>query len=129
MIVLGSLIALGGLATFAAPRQTPQQALFSALPLEAPAPSDNPTTRARAELGRLLFWDPILSGSADVACATCHHPDFGYADGRDLPIGVGGTGLAHARRFVKPNSQSLLNVAFNGWTDARRFPPDAAPMF
>ena len=136
MIALGSLIALNGLATFAAPGQT-QETLFSALPLEAPAPADNPTTRLRVELGRLLFWDPILSGTGDVACATCHHPDFGYADGRDLPIGVGGTGLAHARRFssaggrrlVKRNSQSLLNVAFNGWTDARPFPPGAAPMF
>ena len=136
MIAPGILMVLAGWVTFAAPAQT-QETLFSALPLEAPAPADNPTTRLRVELGRLLFWDPILSGSGDVACATCHHPDFGYADGRDLPIGVGGTGLAHARRFssaggrrlVKRNSQSLLNVAFNGWTDARPFPPGAAPMF
>ena len=44
---------------------------------------------ARAELGRLLFWDPILSGSKDTACATCHHPQFAYADGRDLSLGTG----------------------------------------
>ena len=55
-----------------------------ALPLDVPAPSDNPTTRERAALGRLLFWDPILSGQRDVACATCHHPSFGYSDGLDL---------------------------------------------
>ncbi len=47
----------------------------------------NPTKLAA--LGRLLFWDPILFGEKDIACATCHHPNFGYADGRDLPIGVG----------------------------------------
>ena len=32
--------------------------------------------QASGRLGRLLFWDPILSGNKDVACATCHHPDF-----------------------------------------------------
>ena len=32
----------------------------------------------------MLFWDPVLSGNRDTACATCHHPDFAYADGRDL---------------------------------------------
>jgi len=45
------------------------------------------------ELGRLLFWDPILSGEKDVSCATCHHPDFAYADGRDLSLGVGSVGI------------------------------------
>src|SRR5436189_6294024 len=60
--------------------------MFSPLPLVAPAPSDNPTTPAKVALGRLLFWDPILSGAGDTACATCHHPSQGYADGRQLPI-------------------------------------------
>ena len=49
------------------------------------------------ELGRLLFWDPILSGNKDTACATCHHPDFAYADGRDLSRGTGSVGLGPAR--------------------------------
>ena len=40
------------------------------------------------ELGRLLFWDPILSGSRDIACATCHHPDLAYADARQLSLGT-----------------------------------------
>ena len=53
---------------------TTAQARLEALPLERPAPADNPTTPERVALGRLLFWDPILSGSRDVACATCHHP-------------------------------------------------------
>src|SRR5689334_14221606 len=57
------------------------QARLAALPTEVPAPPDNPTTPDRVALGRLLFWDPILSGQKDVACATCHHPDFGYSDG------------------------------------------------
>ena len=58
---------------------------LSALPRQAALSASNPTSPARVALGRLLFWDPILSGQNDVACATCHHhPDFGYSDGLDL---------------------------------------------
>src|SRR5262249_26333563 len=49
--------------------------------------------RQRVELGRLLFFDPILSGDNTVACATCHHPDLGFADGRKLSMGKGGKGV------------------------------------
>jgi cytochrome c peroxidase len=82
----------------------------------------------KEELGRLLFWDPILSGSRDTACATCHHPDFAYADGRALSLGTGSTGLGPGRRdrtdgaipVVRRNSPTILNVAFNGLDDGRR---------
>lgn len=114
--------------------QAPQ---FAALPIAIPAPADNPTTVDRVALGRLLFWDPILSGQKDVACATCHHPDFGYADGLALSIGANGVGLGPARAFsaghpsrpVKRNSQTVLNVAFNGLTAGTASTPAAAPMF
>ena len=74
---------------------------------------------ATEHLGRLLFWDPILSGNKDTACATCHHPDFAYADGRDLSRGTGAIGLGPARTdvskgqipVVKRNSPTILNVA------------------
>jgi cytochrome c peroxidase len=116
---------------------TAQQEAFAALPLTLPAPEDNPTTPERVALGRLLFWDPILSGKKDVACATCHHPDFGYADGLELSIGANGVGLGPAREFsaghparlVKRNSQTILNVAFNGLTATTAATPAAAPMF
>ena len=45
---------------------------------------------AEAELGRLLFFDPILSGPNTISCATCHHPDLGLSDG--LPRSVGAAG-------------------------------------
>ncbi len=54
-----------------------------------------------ARLGRDLFFDPILSGDQNIACATCHHPDFAMADGRALPIGAGGMGLGEERAFRK----------------------------
>jgi len=80
---------------------------------------------AVVHLGRLLFWDPILSGNKDTACATCHHPDFAYADGRDLSRGTGSVGLGPKRAdvskgqipVVKRNSPTILNVAFNGVDD------------
>jgi cytochrome c peroxidase len=94
--------------------------------IAAQAPDSSPQSEtARAELGRLLFWDPILSGHKDVACATCHHPDFAYADGRDLSRGAKAVGLGPARVDrsggqippVKRNSPTVLNVAFNGLDD------------
>jgi cytochrome c peroxidase len=82
---------------------------------------------AASELGRLLFWDPILSGERDIACATCHHPDWAYADGRDLSLGTGSVGLGPARAdqskgripVVKRNAPTILNVAFNGLDEDR----------
>jgi cytochrome c peroxidase len=116
---------------------TRSQALISALPTHADAPADNPTTPEKVALGRLLFWDPILSGAKDVACATCHHPATGYADGRDLPIGTSGIGLGPARHFadgasahfVKRNSPTVLNTAFNGLVLAGPRAVTDAPMF
>ena len=80
------------------------------------------------ELGRLLFWDPILSGDKDVACARCHHLDFAYADGRELSLGAGSVGLGPSRTdltggvipVVKRNSPTVLNTVFNGLDRRRR---------
>ena len=110
---------------------------LTALPQAVIAPSDNPHSLAKADLGRLLFWDPILSGSEDVACATCHHPEFGYAENLDISIGVNGVGLGSARSFASPNSipfvkrnsQTILNTAFNGIDPQGRYDPATAPMF
>ncbi|MGH1344177.1 MAG: cytochrome-c peroxidase [Nannocystales bacterium] len=115
--------------------EVPREEL-QALPRVAPSPADNPLTTEKVELGRLLFWDPILSGHQDVACGTCHHPDFGYGDGLDLSIGVGGSGLGPSRipgremPIVPRNAPTVLNTGFNGWVDADAPPdPALAPMF
>jgi len=114
-----------------------QDDVFSALPRSVKAPADNPISAEKTALGRLLFWDPVLSGNRDVACASCHHPSLGYSDNRDLSIGVNGTGLGQERQFASPNSipfvkrnsQTLLNVAFNGLNESGQYAPAAAPMF
>ena len=104
----------------------------SALPSTQQAPGYNPTTPAKVELGRLLFWDPLLSGPQDVACVTCHHPQNAYAEDRDLSLGVTGIGLGRFRRdghLVKRNSPTVLNVAFNGIDESGRYDPATAPAF
>lgn len=51
----------------------------------------------QAALGHLLFYDKILSGNRNIACATCHHPTLGTGDGLSLGIGEGGVGLGPNR--------------------------------
>ncbi|WP_318527453.1 cytochrome-c peroxidase [Roseobacter sinensis] len=48
-------------------------------------------------MGQSLFYDPILSGNRNIACAHCHHPEFGTGDGLSLGIGEGGQGLGPER--------------------------------
>ncbi len=72
---------------------------------EVPEPADNPTTEAKVELGRLLFFDYRLSGDAAVSCAFCHDAGRGWGDQRDLSTGYPGT--RHWR-----NSQTTVNSAY-----------------
>jgi parallel beta-helix repeat protein len=66
----------------------------------------NPTTPEKVELGRLLFFDPILSQNNDMSCASCHHPDMGFTDGNAQAIGADGV-------VLQRSSMSLWNVAYN----------------
>ena len=62
---------------------------FPAMVIPADNALTDPKTPERAALGRLLFFDPILSGANDISCATCHHPDLGFTDTRGLSMGKG----------------------------------------
>lgn len=68
-------------------------------------PGIPPADETQAALGRLLFYDPVLSANDDLACASCHHPDLGFSDGRVLAQGAHGDEL-------RRNSPSLWNVAY-----------------
>ena len=77
---------------------------------------DNPTTPAKIALGKLLFFDPILSNDNRTSCAHCHHPDLGFSDGRARAMGYGGEGAGSARNggVVLPrHSPRLWNTAYN----------------
>ena len=54
-----------------------------------PTPPDNPPTAETIALGRRLYYDPILSADNTVSCATCHSPQYGFADPKALSEGVG----------------------------------------
>jgi cytochrome c peroxidase len=68
------------------------------------APKDNPITDAKIELGRMLYFDPRLSGNGTVSCATCHNPALGFSDGQAKSIGINGTILGRS-------SPTVLNAA------------------
>jgi cytochrome c peroxidase len=84
------------------------------LPSTAPAQQDSklaplpaaPQQKAEAvELGRLLFFDEKLSGDNAIACAYCHQPEKGWADGQSLSDGYPGSPYFR-------NAPTLLNAAF-----------------
>lgn len=68
-------------------------------------PEDNQLTIARVELGKRLFFDPILSRDFSISCATCHHPEKSFSDTVALSKGVFG------RKGLR-NSPSLANIAY-----------------
>ncbi len=115
-----------------------KEEVYLPLPKIIIEPIDNQTTKEKIALGKLLFFDPILSGERNVACATCHHPKNGYAEFRDLSIGVNGKGFGAHRKmikmdsmlpFVKRNAHTILNTAFNGITVEGTMVSKKAPMF
>ena len=50
--------------------------------------SDGEPPDAQVELGKLLYFDKILSGNQNISCATCHHPKFATTDALSLPLGA-----------------------------------------
>ncbi|WP_370445228.1 cytochrome-c peroxidase [Oceanibium sediminis] len=84
-----------------------------------------PVNRAAAEVGRLLFWDPVLSGNRNISCGTCHHPRFGTGDGLSLGMGEGGIGLGPERvadpenmpeERIPRNAPALFNLGAREFT-------------
>lgn len=69
-------------------------------------PEDNPLTVEGVELGRHLFYDPILSSDSTMSCSSCHLPQFGFTDGLATSTGVLGI---NGRRSSMP----IMNLAFN----------------
>lgn len=81
-----------------------------------PQPLDNPITAEKAELGRLLFFDPRMSGDGSLSCNSCHSASDGW--GARTPISFGGPGTSHWR-----NASTILNSGYYGklnWDGARK---------
>ena len=82
------------------------QGQWQALPDTAPAPADNPTTAAKVELGKLLYFDPRLSSTGTVSCFSCHNVMEGGDDHMTTSAGV--HGLKGGR-----NAPTVWNAAFH----------------
>ncbi|WP_233416887.1 cytochrome-c peroxidase [Halovulum marinum] len=83
------------------------------------------TPEPEVALGRLLFWDPVLSGNRNISCGTCHNPRFGTGDGVSLGLGEGGVGLGPERRpdprnlpeqRIPRNAPALFNLGAREFT-------------
>ena len=93
----------------------------------------------KSELGRHLFFDPILSGNRNISCGTCHDPATGTGDGLTLGIGEGGNGIGQKRRTVDGvtgrvprNAQPLYNLGALEYTSMfhdGRLEPDSLNTF
>lgn len=71
----------------------------------ASLPMDNPLTEEGVYLGRMLFYDPILSDDSTISCASCHKQSNGFADVGALSKGV-------RNRVGNRNSMTLINLAW-----------------
>ena len=69
-------------------------------------PSDNPMTQAKVSLGERLFFDNGLSFNNSMSCASCHQPEFAFAEPRQFALGASGEAL-------RRNTQGLMNVAYH----------------
>ncbi|MFN0216129.1 MAG: cytochrome-c peroxidase [Saprospiraceae bacterium] len=72
---------------------------------EVPVPTNNPMTMEGVQLGRRLFYDPLLSADSTMSCATCHLPQGSFTDNKAVS-----TGIDHIAG--RRSSMSLLNIAY-----------------
>ena len=68
-------------------------------------PKDNPWSEEKEELGKMLYFDPRLSGSNWISCATCHNPGLGWGDG--LPRARG-----HGMKELGRHSPTVINSGY-----------------
>jgi len=88
--------------------------------------------KAKAELGQLLFFDPLLGGNRDVSCATCHHPLTATADGRSRSVGTKayineGRRMPEGLRLIEVEGREPVLMGFNMGGAAHPFTPRNAP--
>lgn len=100
-IILGVLVGLLALPAFSADPGNQ----WPSLPAVPPQPKDNPTTPAKVELGKMLYFDPRFSETGTVSCFSCHNVMEGGDDHRPTSIGV------HGQKGGR-NAPTVWNAAF-----------------
>lgn len=111
MVVLAMSIMIMNITLFsgeviAAKKMDPTDYQNWLMPGQPPYPKGNKPTNARVQLGKMLFFDPRLSGDGNMSCATCHNPLLGWADGLPTAKGVKSKVLDRA-------TPTVINTAYN----------------
>ena len=117
LVILFALIA-AGLSLLQKRKQEPTTTVAPAKPIgkvveiKAPlglppvvTPADNPPTAETIALGKRLYYDPALSVDNTVSCASCHAPEYGFADPRQFSVGVN-------QKLGGRNSPPVANAAY-----------------
>jgi cytochrome c peroxidase len=81
---------------------------FAAAPLglkKPPIPDDNPMTREKVELGKMLYFDKRVSKDGTISCATCHDPKQGWTEHEPTSTGI------HGQKGGR-NSPTVINAAY-----------------
>lgn len=104
ILILAAAIMLTGVGVFTFDLTAdPQERYLKPLII---VPLLNKTNHRRVKLGKMLFFDPRLSGSNWISCGTCHNPAMGWSDGLNTAIGEGQNTLRRA-------TPTILNTAYN----------------
>jgi cytochrome c peroxidase len=106
------------LATPAAPASAGEPQRQSA-DLPSAAGHESPELSVVAQLGRKMFYDPSLSGSGQLSCASCHSPANAYAPPNDLVVQLGG------RDLRKPGLRAAPSLTYIGSTPIFTIGPDS----
>ena len=108
-IIIPSFLFLTGSKPIRIPDATPEKLALhipSNLSDTLPVPDRNPLTQAGVELGKMLFFDPALSGNNQISCATCHQPSRAFTDGLSL------SDQGVSEKKLNRNVPSLVNLAW-----------------
>ncbi len=113
-----SVYIAAAVATFCGTAGLAAEGIERTLPVGLPAmsfPTNNPGSPLAIELGRRLFFDPHLSGSEQISCASCHIPEKAFTDGKAVAQGIDG-------REGTRNTPTILNAGYNAaqFWDGRR---------
>lgn len=105
--ILSGSVVLAASALYAQPtgEYDEYRELFEILPSVPPIPADNSMTAEKIELGNKLFFEPRISASGIISCATCHNPAMGWTDRISLAVG-------HASQAGERNTPTVLNSGF-----------------
>ncbi|WP_237157942.1 cytochrome-c peroxidase [Shewanella psychrophila] len=76
------------------------------LPKVAPSPENNPQSQEKIQLGKMLFFDPRLSGDGSMSCASCHNPMLGWSDAQPVARG-------HKSQLLQRATPTITNAGFN----------------